>query len=387
MARTPGVSSLTVSRMVWPGTHDSGANSYSALDRHLRVPASRLTAGLSWQWYAMSKFTNPIFGSISASKVKQVLGDVTITQPGQSIYDQLKNGARYLDLRVARSSKSADKTFYLVHTFAVGLLSDALEGILRFMNEHRGEVVIIKVQPKFMINTKAEVLQLMNYVTTFTSSSGLKIRNFAFVKKTSRGSDFSQCGTIGDLVSSNRRLLLTFDSYDKAPLSENTWFFFQRAFLKDRWTPASTTKTKHKTLLADILHKHALPKIGRVFNVQFILTPYASKPSASKFLQAGLPTLKQLAAKMNPTLESFVFGTMNKSVRSFTNIYTFDLAFEYRYEINAIMRRLIAERLPNAMTSALSSGVPVTTHTVTHGIPLALALSNIALMFNIAGLA
>ena len=352
MAQTPGVSSLTVSEMAWPGTHDSGANSYTALESSYLIPGHMLTSTQQWRLFAQSNFTILPMSGITPPEIRQLLRNLTINHPGQSIYDQLKNGARYLDLRIARSSTSTDKTFYLVHTFVVGHLSNALEDILRFMNEHRGEVVIIKVQPKFRINTYNETTEVLDYVFNFASSSGLKIQDFAFIKRLSQGTNFSQCGTIGDLVSSNRRLLLTYDTSDAtvSPLPIDNWSFFREAFYVDQWMPALTADAKHNILLADINRLHTSPNNGRLYNVQFILTP--PRPPPNQYFPVGAPSLEQLANEMNPTLESFVFTMMNESVRSFTNIYTTDFSYEYRYEINAVMRRLIAERIASKATDA-----------------------------------
>ena len=360
MAQTPGVSSLTVSEMVWPGTHDTGANNDANLN--FDIPADSLTSSAQWRAFAGSKFTMPSIPGITPAAIEELLRNITITHPGQSVYNQMMNGARFLDLRVARSAVSTDTNFYLVHTFVVGNLSDALSEILRFADNHRGEVLIVKIQPKFNINSYNETMELINFVESFQSPSGVKIRDFAFTKQLSQGTNYSQCGTIGNLVSSNKRLLLTYDtsSTPSGPLAIDTWFFWREAFFTDRWTGTDKVANKHAILLADIRRMYTSPNNGRIYQVGFTLTPPSAPPGQ---LPIGAPSLSELSSRMNPTLELFVFTMMNESVRSFTNVYTTDFSVDYRYEINAVMRRLIAERVARKQVSTLPPATVKTSST------------------------
>ena len=309
MAQTPGVSSLMVDEMAWPGTHDTGANSYANLN--FDVQANSVTATQQWKVFSSSKFTVPSF-PISPAAIQQLLANISINHPGQTVYDQLMNGARFLDIRIARSIDPADTTFYLTHTFVVGNLSDALEDILRYTEGHQGEVLLLKIQPKFNINSYNETMELMDYVLNYRSASGVRIRDRAFIKQMSKGNTYTQCGTIGSLVSSNKRLILTYDtsSTTSGPLAIDTWFFWRQAFYTDNWMGRETVSAKYAVLLADIRRVYTVPNNGRVYNVQFILTP--NDPPPGQLLPIGAPSLSELSSRMNPTLESFVFTMMNR---------------------------------------------------------------------------
>lgn len=60
-----------------------------------------------------------------------------------SIYDQLKLGVRFLDLRIAY--RETDNTFYCTHTFTCCKLVEVLSDIKRFIKEHDTEILLINI--------------------------------------------------------------------------------------------------------------------------------------------------------------------------------------------------------------------------------------------------
>lgn len=61
-----------------------------------------------------------------------------------TIYDQLKLGVRFLDLRVAY--RESDNIFYCTHTFTCCKLVDVLSDIRRFIEKYNTEIILINVQ-------------------------------------------------------------------------------------------------------------------------------------------------------------------------------------------------------------------------------------------------
>lgn len=107
------------------GTHDSAA--YQVDYGHFKLQNAWVNAV-------------SVLGSIPGigRLVKGILNPITQTQ-NNDLYHQLQNGARYLDLRIARDGKTGQ--FYLSHTFGCVSMDDALKQIQRFMSENPGEFV------------------------------------------------------------------------------------------------------------------------------------------------------------------------------------------------------------------------------------------------------
>ena len=263
------------------------------------------------------------------------------------------DGARFLDVRVARSYNTSDKTYYVVHEFVVSTLDDVLRDILRFVREHVKEVVLVRVQPRTNLRTDEPALELIDYINKFTDSFGKSIEDYSCAK-TTEGNDFSQCGTIGDMARSGKRLLMTMEARSY-PLSRPTnWFQWQEAALRDQWRASNKVETKHMVLINDLRRAIQNPKTGKVYNLQFILTPPGQDAlwdqnnpldAANGIVQSLRdPTLRELADMINPTLGQFVFSQLNDTERDFLTVITVDYYREYREELYSATRRLLEER-------------------------------------------
>eukprot|EP00117_Sycon_ciliatum_P007108 scpid80530/ scgid10346/ PI-PLC X domain-containing protein 2 len=140
---------LTPFQVVFPGTHDSGSSMLTG------SPVIGLSSGLN----ALCRV--PCF--------RRLIGRWTITQPGLSIHDQLVGGIRFLDFRIASASRNKrgeeELTFILIHTFMVGYLEDALRDIVRFIDSHPTELVLVSCIPYNNIDERA----YQSYVEQFLS--------------------------------------------------------------------------------------------------------------------------------------------------------------------------------------------------------------------------
>lgn len=78
--------------------------------------------------------------------VKYILANWSITQANW-VEEQLKNGIRYFDIRIATKSKSTD--YYIVHTLYSQTVFPLYEKINEFLNSHPQEV---SLNFKFLYN-------------------------------------------------------------------------------------------------------------------------------------------------------------------------------------------------------------------------------------------
>ena len=293
---------------------------------------------------------------------------MTVNHPGRTIYDQLKDGARFLDLRVALSTDTSDQTYWIVHEFVTSRFSEALYGLLQFIEENTGEVVVVQVRPKYNIQGTAKTKALMDYIENFKSPQGKTLKELSFIKRHSAGTTFSQCGTIGNLVTMNKRILLVWQTYNGMPFVTDTWFMWREAFFPDKWKQGNDVANKHIYLLNDLERAWGANNgnaNGRLYNVQFIVTPASQDMvwDSTTWNQTvdgiqnsiGLPSLKDVAYEMNPTLDSFIFHSLNASVRNYTTIYTMDFNYDHRFLINSIARRVIAERVGSSASILAAS--------------------------------
>lgn len=120
----PQIKDCALTEIFIPGSHDSAAYRMEcAVGRGQRLP----------------KGLDVITGSVGFGPV---LKKWSQTQ-GESVLTQLKHGIRYLDLRVVyRDSK---KQFYTVHSLYGPSLSDILGQVVRFVNQHPKEILVLHV--------------------------------------------------------------------------------------------------------------------------------------------------------------------------------------------------------------------------------------------------
>ncbi|CAM3449714.1 phosphatidylinositol-specific phospholipase C domain-containing protein [Parendozoicomonas haliclonae] len=130
MYRLFGSSNIPLHSICMPGTHNSGSytiNGLSATDPYQDQEVLDL----------LSKFKNTGL----TIPVKQVM---TLWSKNQrhDIYEQLKRGARYLDIR----ARSIDGKLVAAHGLVGDSMQNIVDGLRRFVEENPGEVVIFHVQ-------------------------------------------------------------------------------------------------------------------------------------------------------------------------------------------------------------------------------------------------
>lgn len=355
MRECPYVASLTVDQMVFPGTHHSGACDRNAVD--FLKPVSPLTQLPWWQKLVKNNFESPIAtdilrqsqlqsSSTDADNFADVIKAITLTQPSASVKQQLEDGVRYLDLRVACSADGEDTTYYVADEFVVSRLSDALDDVCGFLEEHTGEVLLVFVQPKANV---ASDDQLMDFIEKHRCPSGRTIGELMFAKSSANQSSgtFAQCGTIEDLVVSNQRLLLV---YDSSPATPSKWFFQSECFFPG-WQERCETVQGKQNFLRELLDDVYQPESnGKVFHLPYTLVSsdrdlgHAKSMADFSELIKSTTSLEQLTAAMNPTLQSFVLDSLPTADQNFINIFTLDYYHEHRQAAIQLVHNLLRLR-------------------------------------------
>ena len=144
--------SIPVKQLALPGSHDSGA---FYLDKNSNIaPGEGKTI----------KFLAKVFGKY----VKNIIYKWSITQD-LSFSQQLQNGIRYLDLRVAYVPKTND--FNVVHGLYGSSYTAVFEEINYFLDSHPKEIVLLDFNHLFNFTKDAQVL----FVSQIMKSFGKKL--------------------------------------------------------------------------------------------------------------------------------------------------------------------------------------------------------------------
>src|SRR3990170_6241537 len=114
-----------INHIFLPGTHNSCA---FKLNLNGNLKFKQKTFNFFFKLAKKSKF------------VKSIVHKWILTQK-DSIYEQLNNGIRVLDLSISYNIDS--KEYIISHTFPLIQLNDCLEQIKRFIEENKDEVIIL----------------------------------------------------------------------------------------------------------------------------------------------------------------------------------------------------------------------------------------------------
>lgn len=148
MADLPALSTLPLTEIPIPGTHDSG--SYG------------ITGQSPWALTAQSQFgfLTELPGFLQDLIVKPIAAGWAKTQ-SNDLYDQFSEGIRYVDLRL---TNEPDGQVYLEHGLRSVLFTDVVDDIAAFATEHPREALVIYIQGinNFTPETHAAVIAQMD---------------------------------------------------------------------------------------------------------------------------------------------------------------------------------------------------------------------------------
>jgi hypothetical protein len=139
-----------LSRVALPGTHDSGTYgmaTQSALDPYNEGARARVVEAVNGVARQRGISVRPLL--LGWSQAQDL-----------SVFDQLRAGVRYVDLRVSL----VDSTYLLGHVLVSGTLEDALLGVLTFTRQHPGELIILDVNHVYGMETVESQVALLNFI-------------------------------------------------------------------------------------------------------------------------------------------------------------------------------------------------------------------------------
>jgi hypothetical protein len=139
-----------LSRVALPGTHDSGTygmTAQSPLDPYNEGARARVVAAVNAVARQRGISARPLL--LGWSQAQDL-----------SVFDQLRAGVRYLDLRVSL----VDSTYVLGHVLACGTLADALRQVVTFTRQSPGELIILDVNHTYGMDTVESQVALLDFI-------------------------------------------------------------------------------------------------------------------------------------------------------------------------------------------------------------------------------
>ena len=288
MASCPAVDVLTPMEFCFPGTHDTGA--YQKPDFAPVVSSEKMAT-------SEERFL-PAFQEIATRW--------TVSQPACSIYTQLVNGVRFLDLRVAYTVYKGKPSYFLVHTFAVCSLDAAMADIKRFVESHPTELVVMDITNRYHCNDT----DLMRNVQG-------QLGKWMFPRTEKTGIITTK---IGAILKQNKRLIGIYRTTGE-PYSD-LWFVQSDIKYSFPFESKDTVAKKQAYILEQIKKFEKMTFAHPVmFQLEYTLTEVAIDVAESIFTGESLALL---ANKMNPTMMAFVRTSLTEKERRLVNIITVD---------------------------------------------------------------
>ena len=193
MAELPSLSTLPLTQLPIPGTHDSG--SYG------------ITPTSPWALTGVDQFgfLTELPGFLQDLIVKPIAAGWGKTQ-FNDLYTQFSDGIRYVDLRL---TNEPDGTVYLEHGLRSVPFSDAVDDIAAFATEHPKEALVIYIQgiKNFTPVTHAEVVAQMD------AAFGSRMVPRAL----------GTSATLADLWAIDKNVIVVYNNADVVAVDANLW--------------------------------------------------------------------------------------------------------------------------------------------------------------------
>ena len=269
---------VPITQLSIPGSHDSGT--------YYLNNASKIAPGEG----KVIKDLACIFGSV----VKKIIGNWSVTQD-LHVYDQLLEGVRYIDFRVA--FLESEKNFLVVHGLYGSLYSEIFEEVKKFLNEHPKEFLILDFNQFYDFQAEQHK-EFMNMIEE--SFHGMLYASSA------KGITCS----LNDIWDSGANIIALYK--DDASTKENPLF----------WPHHNISSTWPNTSKADIL----IDKLNKQFD--------ALKEGCLNVFQAVLsPTTSTIAMHLRGSLKDTLAKKCNQEVSSWLQ----DLDREKRKKLNIVI--------------------------------------------------
>ena len=193
MAELPALSTLPLTLLPIPGTHDSG--SYG------------ITPESPWALTGKDQFgfLTELPGFLQDLIVKPIAAGWGKTQ-SKDLYEQFSDGIRYVDLRL---TNEPDGQIYLEHGLRSVLFDEAVDDIAAFSSAHPKEVLVVYIQgiKNFSPGTHAEVIAQMD--TAFGSRMVPRA--------------LGTSATLGDLWAIDKNVIVVYNNAGVVAADEDLW--------------------------------------------------------------------------------------------------------------------------------------------------------------------
>ena len=344
MAEHPASRCLTLTEFCFPGTHNSGTCDAQQLNPFV-TDVSRLATQYA-HFARIAQMVNPV-------GVREAINSFALCQPGSgSVLQQLLDGGRFLDLRVAFSAQTG--SYEMVHTFVVGRLETALHDVRQFVSAHPGEVVLLCVVPRAGIHTLSDHSRLL----TFTAD---RLSEFVFTKACRDDQlAMKSCPTLAKMAEAGQRVVLLYEGPVRHNLDEaGRWFEINEIWLGGHLD--TDIVEQKQEFLTNTLTLFSLvgEQSDQPCYLSYTLTPPVRDDTLSQLLdiwlkgaQDGSATLKRLSEKMNPTLPRFLFDSISTASRQKINIITIDFFSEHKDMFLAVVWKILDERVSKKQSSS-----------------------------------
>jgi hypothetical protein len=257
------------------GTHDSAAYKFNFTSPPIDNEAE----------YAASVFA-------SENKMSKEFINSWFLAQKKDVLSQLKDGMRYLDLRVIFSPSESGKTltqFFGAHGFKGPSMIDIFQQIDEFLREHPSEVLIIEAKANYEHRTVMEP-----HVSEFYDCIKEHLGKNLYCRK-GESSALEDDISLNELVKQNKRVIFF---YRQESGSSDRPYIWDGSLINDMWDDTSSVKEKFDGFKRRLVA--ACPSKTNFYNIRLQFTPQAADLEFS-----GLETLMGLAAQFRQSLQTF----------------------------------------------------------------------------------
>ncbi len=274
------------------GTHDSAA--YVNMNSKVTLDGEPFFSDL------VRKFT-PVTVNLLYNQVNKW----TKTQD-TSIYEQFANGIRYLDLRIAYSSKK--KQYYTLHSFAMVPLHVVLNDIKRFATLYPNELLIIDLSLYYTLQDDIKGQLAIDYILSWLS-------NHIYVRNENDSKNPFNTKSINDIISTGKNILMLQNEYAQKS------YQFQESQIYDKWIDTNNAEVKIEGLEEQL--QLFVPSSGQSYLMEWTLTP-----QISQILGDVTGSLKKMSVNFHSLLPRFL-------VENEANVYKIGIiAVDYESSID-----------------------------------------------------
>lgn len=275
-----------LNQMMLPGTHDSASYAISSSSKFTLCADDTLPSWLE-----------KISDALPVSIVRTITAGWSKTQT-LSLYDQLEQGARYLDLRVCNSSSATGhKALYGCHNLLGAPLQDLLGQVARFAKQHPLEVVLLDINHQYSIDTAKEQDQL---------DAALRTNLGAYAVTNA----LTPRSTLADIRATGRSVIVLYDPhYSSAdPLNHDfiAHYVWPQARIQSQWPNTVKLEQLHADFLAHV-QQHAQENSAGFDVNQTILTPNSDTVKAGLWPFGSQPhKLEDMAKSVDAELPAWL---------------------------------------------------------------------------------